>query len=280
MKLLKKSAKRRRHTTRQPIQRTRRHYRRHSAVQTPRTRQQESPQRSYRGSAQALGIVFAITFLVWLALFGWLHDRPQLHGDGSPRLQEATLSYMEEVTNFRLSLSERSLANYLQGVLPEYERIDVDVPLLDNTVNITAELKPSAFTWQANGRRYDVSIDGVVLGQQQSEAPEHLSIIDNSSLEYEVGSRVATAEFLRFMDQLDQALTDEYTPVSLRIDGSTQYVVVTLENYPFQLRLSPDIKPSAQVATVKDLIDMLDEQGRAYPQKYVDTRVEGRVFWQ
>lgn len=228
-----------------------------------------------------VGFVFlAVLFFLWLAFFGWLRDNPQLHGDASPRLQEAVQSYMDEVTNFRLSLSERSLAGYLMSVLPEYEHVAVDVPLFDNTVNVTATRKPATYTWQANGRRYDISADGVVLQQQQTDTSDNLTIIDNSSLEYEVGNRVATPSFLRFMRQLDQALADSYTPVSLRIDGSTQYVVATLEEHPFQLRLSPDIKPTAQVATLNDLLSMLEQQGSGQPQEYVDTRVPGRVFWQ
>jgi len=208
--------------------------------------------------------------LVWIALFGWVGS---VESDTETLIAQAS-QRLEQTSRLRWLSGAVSLEQHLLDENPQYRSVSVSQPLLSRTATVDATLKQPVLQWRSGGRTVSLSSDGVAIARIESPLSDVPLISDETNLNYQPGDRVASPELVEFLTTLSALDGQQLSFAAITLSNS-KAVRVSLADNDFRLLLATDIDPSAQIASVQQLL----EQGSS-PQRYVDATVPGRLFWQ
>lgn len=241
-----------------------------------RTLQYKNTSRQFQEALKRFVVIaLALAVLMWLLFFGRLSTKIEYNGEYQGDVQATAEHFFEQTSSWRLSFEAESLERYMLRELPLFESFSIRTSPFSKRVIVEGKIKPSAVLWQSAGRTYGLDADGFVVSDAV-EMSENLPIVfDGAQLQYEVGQRLVTRDFIAFVVSLRriEASFKKLGITDYKAEGSIQSLTLATSK-GFDIRLSTEIKPSAQLETAQDLLG----EGVA-PQEYIDTRIAGRAYW-
>ena len=232
----------------------------------------------------AAGVAALLLILLWqfiarpVVVFGDTSVTQEV--DTTP-YEKAISTYVERMPSqrFRASLNEVALGEYLSSVYGEVASVKVAQGFgLPSQVRFTVQFRQPVASWHIHDKEYFVDKEGVVFEKNYLGQPG-VSIVDESGINPEQGSAIASSRLLGFLGKIvDQAKGRGYTVSEALLPAdTTRRVDVKLEGGESYVRFSTDRGVGAQVEDMDAALRYFKSRGMK--PRYIDVRVSGRAAY-
>lgn len=198
----------------------------------------------------------------------------------SKRYEDAIDTYlgMHPIERLRPLLNEAQLNEYLRETVPEVASVQQVGFVEFSSTEFTLTMRHPVASWIIGGKQYFVDTEGVSFEKNYYETPA-VSVIDQSGVQQNAGTTVASSRFLAFVGRVvayakTQGLVIEQAIIPV---GTTRELEVHIQGRGYPIKLSLDRPPAEQVEDMQRAIAYFDSKHQA-PQ-YIDVRVAGRAFY-
>ncbi len=181
----------------------------------------------------------------------------------------------------KVSLDIKAYKNTLLQNIPEFQDVNVSVPIIGKSVTVGVTFVDPAFLYEQSGDVYVLGANGKILGRANDVvSPDAIAslrtIKDLTPISVKLGQTVLLASDVAFMQtvfsELERADMKAQTAVLPQGAGEL-HIELQDKTYKVKFSLLGDARQQvgALIATVQSL-------GDAVPQEYVDVRLSERVF--
>jgi cell division septal protein FtsQ len=196
------------------------------------------------------------------------------------RYEKAINDYLavRPIERLRFSLNEERLSDYLRQAVPEVADVEQDGFAYPGATDFTLTMRRPIASWIIGGKQNFVDGEGISFEKNYYETPT-VSVIDQSGVQQEAGTAVASSRFLAFVGRVvaeakTAGLTVEQAIIPV---GTTRQLEVKVQGRAYPIKLSLDRGPAVQVEDMEHAIAYFDTHQQT-PQ-YVDVRVSGKAFY-
>lgn len=196
------------------------------------------------------------------------------------RYEKAISDYLmvRPIERLRFMLNEQRLSEYLRQVVPEIANVEQDGFAYPGATDFKLTMRRPIASWIIGGKQYFVDGEGISFEKNYYETPI-VSVIDQSGVQQEAGTAVASSRFLAFVGRVvaeakTAGLTVEQAIIPV---GTTRQLEVKVQGRAYPIKLSLDRPPAMQVEDMEQAIAYFDLHQQT-PQ-YVDVRVSGKAFY-
>jgi len=217
-----------------------------------------------------VGLVL-VGFYYWLFMSGFFNIKEiVIDGDAGDEIKT-------EVTSLRgqniFRVGGKDTETSLQQKKPGIKKIKI-IRGIPNTLKVELYERDSALTWESQGKKYLVDATGVPF--KETDKTKHFLIIDTNNLPVALGTRVVDEDFIIFVEFAEQEipLKTDFKIDHFEILETTYQIIVVGEN-----------KKKIFFSTMRQLMPQLQAFKKIYDEKkdeiqeYLDTRVEGLVYY-
>ncbi len=161
----------------------------------------------------------------------------------------------------------------LQQKQPGIKKIKI-IRGIPDTLKVELYERDSALTWESGGKKYLVDSIGVPF--KEVDKAKHFLIVDTNNLPVALGTQVVDEDFITFVEYAEQE-------IPLKIDFKIDHFEIIETTY--QVLVVGEDKKKILFSTMRQLTPQLDAFKKVYDEKrgeiqeYVDTRVEGLVYY-
>lgn len=178
------------------------------------------------------------------------------------------------------TLNSSALLNSVQAGAPEVATVTVNGDKLFALHNVAITKRVPVAQWKLGTDVYLVDANGVAYMDPQADTQALLQVKDESGLPL-ASQRVASRQTMQFIGRVVSQLQ---TKGSLKVvevilpPGLLKQIDIVIENRPYRIKLNTDRTAQGQASDVISTLAYLDTQ--QVTPKYIDTRVEGKAFYQ
>lgn len=179
------------------------------------------------------------------------------------------------VERFRPSLNQTGMIEFLQQTHPEIKAADIRLLSGFGDAQLQIDLRQPIARWTINGSNEYVDETGTVFAQN-AHSTDMIEIIDTTGPRNGI---VASKRFLGFVGLIvgDMKLHG-YKVARATIPAlTTRQLEVTLDNVPYNFKLSTDRSAGEQSEDISRIISYLKTNN--ITPGYVDVRVKGKAFY-
>lgn len=240
-----------------------------------------------RRYATWLGLVVAGILAILFLLFNYT-SQAQVYSSTQPNqvlaneknYQELLQKYYatHPIDRVLFMLDSQALKRYLQTAAPEIRSFTL-TPLRLGVSKLTLTFRQPVVGWELAGKKYYVDQDGVAFTDNHFKPPS-VTVEDQSGLSPTKDAEVANQYFMSFLGRVvAEAKRSKLTVSRIILPADTiRQVNLRLEGRPYDIKMTIDRSAEAQVAELRAAVTSLEKKG-ARP-KYLDVRVDGRVYYQ
>lgn len=195
---------------------------------------------------------------------------------------QAVDNYFQIYTRRNILIDAKSLETVLLREVERATFVRVEHDILLSKLGVHLESDDPALRWQTEGVQYTISSSGIVLHQTQKDSvDERLPLVfDRTSVPIELKQQIVPSDFVRFIQELETAAASLSINISERfVDASTREVSIIIGGGKYEVILSTKSRAGEQLQALLRLEKYFESKGIA-PRKYVDLRVDDRVYWQ
>lgn len=140
-------------------------------------------------------------------------------------------------------------------------------------IRIKIKEKPSTVIWQSGVRKYLLDNTGIVISEVNDDV-KMPTVIDSASLPVSVGDKIATKEFIDFINIVDESLKKRF---GLNV---TNYII---EQTTYETKVNISSGFYIIFDTTADVVEQLDKLAKVYQEgdkitSYVILSVDGKVI--
>lgn len=252
-----------------------------SQLKSPRLEEHELRGHRRKLSTLLLFSLAGVGCLTWLIDVTIVRMQPateETH-EGYIALVDAYLS-AHPLERISPTLNSSALLRSVQSKAPEVAAITVsgDDRFALHTVSVTK--RTPVAQWKLGTDIYLVDADGVAYQDLRANTQGLLQVKDESGLPL-ASQRVASRQTMQFIGRVVSQLQ---TKGSLKVvevilpPGLLKQIDVVIENRPYRVKLNTDRSAQGQASDVIATLRYIDTQ--QISPKYIDTRVEGKAFYQ
>jgi cell division septal protein FtsQ len=228
--------------------------------------------------------IIASAALLYVVFFSSLFQIGKLDVQGPNALLSQSLE--KEINNYLnsrllarnwLVLNSGDLKAYLQKTFTGQESITV-IKKFPNKITVSTDEQKPALLWKTGSRSYVLSTNGRAITEQNNTGQDLAVVSDNTNLPVDIGSRVASRDFVDFAASINSFLKSnkiEFDKIYIT-DTTSELYVQTKQGYV--IKFSTSLNPESQARALRATLDQLASQKKK-PASYIDLRVDGRAFY-
>lgn len=228
--------------------------------------------------------IIASAALLYVVFFSSLFQIGKLDVQGPNALLSQSLE--KEINNYLnsrllarnwLVLNPGDLKAYLQKTFTGQESIAV-IKKFPNKITVSTDEQKPALLWKTGSRSYVLSTNGRAITEQNNTGQDLAAVSDNTNLPVDIGSRVASRDFVDFAASINSFLKSnkiEFDKIYIT-DTTSELYVQTKQGYV--IKFSTSLNPESQARALRATLDQLASQKKK-PASYIDLRVDGRAFY-
>lgn len=188
---------------------------------------------------------------------------------------------------------EQKIANRVKPFIPREQiktylesksyiaTVNIGVTSGSSRVSIELFLEQPTFELTADGRKYDISQNGRVIGEHIS-TDELIVIKDSADTggSVEIGHSVFSPQLATFIRDISAGLTEQGIAVDfIELTENTREVVVHLGGSPYVVKTYTGERADLQVVAVGEVLSYLKANSLPEPAEYIDVRLVSRAVY-
>jgi hypothetical protein len=242
-------------------------------------------------------IILAVVIVVCLFSILYLSSTPNvvmLSNDNNPLFTSSRVAVGQEAQKLlsssllnknKITINTHKITDNLEEDFPMYSDISVGLPFIDHhPVIYLTPAQPEVSLTNASGQ-YLLNADGQIM--LRSTNPKNFTDLNLPNITYQlpgylsVGEQILTSSEVSFIKTVIYELNTKAVTVSnINLLQATSELDVYIANEPYYVKFNlENNNPKQQAGSFLATQHYLKEQNIT-PSKYIDVRVDGRVFYQ
>ncbi len=181
----------------------------------------------------------------------------------------------------KITFDEQGIANTLKNQFPEIDSVDFQLPLLGKTANIYISVSGPALFLKSQGQIFVIDQKGraVALATVMPQAEGLIPVEDQSGYPVQIGNQVLNAQEVSFISSLNnQAKKSKITVSSIVIPQKAQELDIRTVDKPYSVKFYLGGDPAVQIGQWLAARAQFEKDGTT-PDKYLDVRVQGKIYY-
>ena len=196
--------------------------------------------------------------------------------------RRAAISSLQSWRNHnKVTFDQSGLIKDLQNQFPEVERIDLELPLFSQRPLLRLNVSEPAIVLKSGSETYIVSSSGKAITNQAnlSKNPKLVIVEDQSGFKSTISTQVMSAEEVNFITALQKQLAASRIPVrSLVLPAAAKELHLLTTDQPYFVKFYLGGDPAVQAGQLAAARQKFSTSGK-HPSRYLDVRVEGKIFY-